>query len=206
MDKDHSLRENLLALTLGSALVSLGVIFFSKVGLLTGGTAGLAIFLTKVSDFSFGQIFFALNLPFYILSVMRMGWRFTVNTFIAVSIVSFAVDHLHHVIEISRIEPFYAALLGGGLIGIGMLVIFRHKMSLGGFNILALYLQERFGTSSGQNSDGARLRHRGDVTVYCGCAPYRSLRSWCHCDQLDFGDEPQTWTIPAKTANGIINT
>ncbi|MCA2471063.1 YitT family protein, partial [Vibrio alginolyticus] len=42
MDKDHSLRENLLALTLGSALVSLGVIFFSKVGLLTGGTAGLA--------------------------------------------------------------------------------------------------------------------------------------------------------------------
>ncbi len=38
MDKDHSLRENLLALTLGSALVSLGVIFFSKVGLLTGGT------------------------------------------------------------------------------------------------------------------------------------------------------------------------
>ncbi len=80
MDKDHSLRENLLALTLGSALVSLGVIFFSKVGLLTGGTAGLAIFLTKVSDFSFGQIFFALNLPFYILSVMRMGWRFTKPT------------------------------------------------------------------------------------------------------------------------------
>ncbi|KOY26324.1 hypothetical protein ACX06_06665 [Vibrio parahaemolyticus] len=146
MDKDHSLRENLLALTLGSALVSLGVIFFSKVGLLTGGTAGLAIFLTKVSDFSFGQIFFALNLPFYILSVMRMGWRFTVNTFIAVSIVSFAVDHLHHVIEISRIEPFYAALLGG----IGMLVIFRHKMSLGGFNILALYLQERFGIRAGK--------------------------------------------------------
>ena len=45
MDKAHSLRENLLALTLGSALVSLGVIFFNKVGLLTGGTAGLACLL-----------------------------------------------------------------------------------------------------------------------------------------------------------------
>ena len=42
MDKDHNLRENLLALILGSALVSLGVIFFNQVGLLTGGTAGLA--------------------------------------------------------------------------------------------------------------------------------------------------------------------
>ena len=150
MDKDHSLRENLLALTLGSALVSLGVIFFSKVGLLTGGTAGLAIFLTKISDFSFGQVFFALNLPFYLLSVLRMGWRFTINTFISVTIVSFAVDHLHHVIEIAHIDPFYAALLGGGLIGIGMLIIFRHKMSLGGFNILALFLQERFGIRAGK--------------------------------------------------------
>lgn len=150
MDKEHSLRENMLALILGSALVSLGVIFFNKVGLLTGGTAGLAIFLTKVSSFSFGQIFFAINLPFYILSVARMGWRFTLNTFIAVTIVSFAVDHLHHVIEIARIDPFYAALLGGGMIGIGMLVIFRHKMSLGGFNILALFLQERFGIRAGK--------------------------------------------------------
>ena len=150
MDKEHSMRENLLALILGSALVSLGVIFFNKVGLLTGGTAGLAIFLTKVSDFSFGQVFFALNLPFYLLSITRMGWRFTLNTFIAVTIVSFAVDHLHHVIEIARIDPFYAALLGGGMIGIGMLVIFRHKMSLGGFNILALFLQTTFGIRSGK--------------------------------------------------------
>ncbi len=150
MDKEHSWRENILALVLGSALVSLGVIFFNKVGLLTGGTAGLAIFLTKVSGFSFGQIFFALNLPFYILSVTRMGWRFTVNTFVAVTIVSLAVDHLHHVIEIARIDPFYAALIGGGMIGIGMLVIFRHKMSLGGFNILALFLQDRFGIRAGK--------------------------------------------------------
>ena len=150
MDKDHSLRENLLALTLSSALVSLGVIFFNKVGLLTGGTAGLAMFLTKVSNFSFGQVFFALNVPFYILSITQMGWRFTINTFIAVSILSLTVDHLHHVIEIAHIDPFYAALIGGGLIGVGMLMIFRHKMSLGGFNILSLFLQERFNIRAGK--------------------------------------------------------
>ncbi|USD43527.1 YitT family protein [Vibrio sp. SCSIO 43135] len=150
MDDNHTIRENMLALILGSALVSLGVIFFNQVGLLTGGTAGLAIFLTKTTSFSFGQIFFALNLPFYILSVTRMGWRFTINTFVAVTIVSLAVDHLYHVIQISSINPFYAAALGGGLIGMGMLVIFRHKMSLGGFNILALFLQERFGIRAGK--------------------------------------------------------
>ncbi|MFA0439544.1 hypothetical protein BCU70_03100 [Vibrio sp. 10N.286.49.C2] len=150
MDKDHSLRENLLALLLGSALVSLGVIFFNQVGLLTGGTAGLAIFITKVTALTFGQVFFAINLPFYLLSATRMGWPFTVNTFIAVSLVSFAVDHLHHVIELAHLDPLYAAMIGGGLIGMGMLVIFRHKMSLGGFNILALYLQDRFGIRAGK--------------------------------------------------------
>ncbi|OLQ95581.1 hypothetical protein BIY21_06320 [Vibrio ponticus] len=150
MDKDHSLYENLLALILGSALVSLGVIFFNQVGLLTGGTAGLAIFITKVTDFSFGQVFFALNLPFYYLSITRMGWRFTINTFVAVAIVSLAVDHLHYVIELKQLHEVYAALIGGGLIGTGMLVIFRHKMSLGGFNILALFLQDRFGIRAGK--------------------------------------------------------
>ncbi|WP_117232590.1 YitT family protein [Vibrio maerlii] len=150
MDNEHSFRENLLALLIGCAMVSLGIIFFNKVGLLTGGTAGLAIFITKVSDFSFGQVFFAINLPFYLLSATRMGWRFTLNTFVAVSLVSFAADYLHHAIEIAYIDPLYAALIGSGLIGTGMLVIFRHKMSLGGFNILALFLQERYGIRAGK--------------------------------------------------------
>ena len=73
MDKDHSLRENLLALTLGSALVSLGVIFFNKVGLLTGGTAGLAIFLTKISDFSFVSHHQVSSSSFAYMSQARSG-------------------------------------------------------------------------------------------------------------------------------------
>ncbi|CAH0528896.1 YitT family protein [Vibrio hippocampi] len=150
MDKDHTVKENLLALTVGSALVSLGVIIFNHVGLLTGGTAGLAIFITKVTSFSFGQVFFALNLPFYFLSITRMGWQFTLNTLIAVSIVSFAVDHLYHAIQFAHLDIVYAALIGGALIGMGVLVIFRHKMSLGGFNILALFIQERYGISAGK--------------------------------------------------------
>ncbi|MGR5118872.1 YitT family protein [Vibrio astriarenae] len=150
MDNEHSLTENLLALILGCALVSLGVHFFNQIGLLTGGTAGLALFVTKISDFSFGQVFFAINLPFYWLSITRMGWRFTLNTFIAVTLVSFMVDNLHHVLDFAVVNSLYGAAIGGSLIGVGMLVIFRHKMSLGGFNILALFLQERFNIRAGK--------------------------------------------------------
>jgi uncharacterized membrane-anchored protein YitT (DUF2179 family) len=33
--------------------------------------------------------------------------------------------------------------------GTGMLILFRHRASLGGFNVLVLYLQERFGWRAG---------------------------------------------------------
>ncbi|MDR9826670.1 YitT family protein [Vibrio sp. FNV 38] len=150
MDNEHSVRENIFALVLGCALVSLGVHIFNQLGLLSGGTAGLALFITKVTDMTFGQVFFVINLPFYILSISRMGWRFTLNTFIAVTLVSLMVDHLSYVISFSHINDVYGAAIGGGLIGVGMLVIFRHKMSLGGFNILSLFLQERYDIRAGK--------------------------------------------------------
>lgn len=150
MDNEHSLVENLLALVTGCALVSLGVALFNQVGLLTGGTAGLALYITKISELSFGQVFFAINLPFYLLSVTRMGWRFTINTFIAVTLVSVMVDYLYLVIDFAMVNALYGAAMGGTLIGMGLLVIFRHRMSLGGFNILALFLQERFNLRAGK--------------------------------------------------------
>ena len=43
-----------------------------------------------------------------------------------------------------------AAILGGLLCGTGMLILFRHRASLGGLNVLVLYLQERFGWRAGK--------------------------------------------------------
>jgi uncharacterized membrane-anchored protein YitT (DUF2179 family) len=40
-------------------------------------------------------------------------------------------------------------VLGGLLIGMGMLALFRHRASLGGVGIVALYLQDRFGWRAG---------------------------------------------------------
>ena len=81
---------------------------------------------------------------------MRMGWRFTVKTFCAVALVSLMSELHGTFIEIGRLQPFYAAIIGGLLLGMGFLVLFRHQASLGGINILALYLQDRFGFKAGK--------------------------------------------------------
>ena len=146
----HTYFEDLFALISGTAFVALGLFLFNQQGLLTGGTAGIALLLTHVTDLSFGQIFFAINLPFYWLAWKQMGWRFCLNTFISVFTVSLMVDNAHLVIALERIDTLTAALLGGFLMGMGMLILFRHKSSLGGLGIMALFLQARYGIRAGK--------------------------------------------------------
>jgi uncharacterized membrane-anchored protein YitT (DUF2179 family) len=146
----HNLFEDVLAIFTGTLLVSLGVALFNQAGLFTGGTAGLAFLIHYASDYSFGSIFFVLNLPFYWLAWKRMGWRFTLKTFISVGLVS-VMSGLHpKMVQLSQLTPFYVALIGGSLMGVGFIVLFRHQASLGGINILTLYLQEKHGLRAGK--------------------------------------------------------
>ena len=64
----------------GTLLTSLGITLYSKAMLATGGVTGLALLLQYATKFSFGTIFFVINLPFYYLAIRRMGWPFTIRT------------------------------------------------------------------------------------------------------------------------------
>lgn len=146
----HSLKENIIAILTGTFIVSQGVFFLQQANLLTGGTAGLALLVSQLVDLSFGQLYFLLNTPFYLMAWFRMGKGFAITSVISGGLVSVITDNLHYVLEISRLEPLYCAVIGGLLMGLGMLILFRHQTSLGGFNVLVLYLQEKFGLSAGK--------------------------------------------------------
>jgi uncharacterized membrane-anchored protein YitT (DUF2179 family) len=145
----HKLHEDLFAMLIGTMLVSLGIVFYSRATLSTGSTAGLALLLQYATRIPFGWLFFAINLPFYVLAVLRMGWPFAIKTFVCVGLVSLFSANLPAWLAISDIHPLFAALVGGGLIGLGILSLFRHKASVGGINILALYLQDNFNIRAG---------------------------------------------------------
>ncbi len=145
----HSVLEDLQAILTAAGFISLGLRFLSQAGLLSGGTSGVALLLARVTPLTFGQLFVLLNLPFFWLGVRQMGWRFTGKTFAAIGLVSLATDWLRLVLRIEWIHPLYAAVLGGALMGIGLLILFRHRACLGGLNILAIWLQERRGVRAG---------------------------------------------------------
>jgi uncharacterized membrane-anchored protein YitT (DUF2179 family) len=146
----HRFYEDVIAILTGTLLVSLGVTLFKQAGLLTGGTAGLAFLIYYASGLSFGLIFFLINLPFYFLAWKRMGARFTIKTFCSVLLVSVMTELHPKMMMLSEVTPFYVAIIGGLLMGVGFIVLFRHQASLGGINILALYLQDKYGIRAGK--------------------------------------------------------
>lgn len=146
----HSIIEDILAIVTGTLLVSLGVALFKQAGLFTGGTAGISFLMHYATGISFGVIFFLINLPFYWFAWKRLGWRFTIKTFCAVALVSIFSDLHSQMLQLGDIPALYSALIGSSVMGVGFIVLFRHQASLGGFNILALYLQEKYGIRAGK--------------------------------------------------------
>lgn len=150
ISKRHSAFEDLQALLIGSLFVALSVMLLRQTGLITGGTAGLAFIGHYLSGLPFGWVFFTLNLPFYLFAWRAMGWVFTIKTFIAISLLSLYSEWLPRLIHIDHLQPMFAAVLAGLLAGAGLLMLIRHRASLGGLGVLALWLQERFGWRAGK--------------------------------------------------------
>lgn len=146
----HSLADDIQGLTIAAAVSALGMSIFAAGGMMLGGMAGVSLLLHYATGWPFGVLFVLVNLPFYLLSMRRMGWEFTLKTFIAVGITGFVADMLPRLAEFAFITPVYSAVFGGALVGMGILSFIRHRASLGGLGILAVYLQQRRGWSAGK--------------------------------------------------------
>jgi uncharacterized membrane-anchored protein YitT (DUF2179 family) len=145
----HNLLEDFQALVIGTLFASLGLVFFKNTGLTIGGTVGLAILGNHATSISFSLLFFVINIPFYFLAWKKMGWCFTLKTIVAIGLITIFSKMLPNWIILQNINSVFSAVTGGLLIGIGFIVLFQHRMSLGGFNILVLWCQERFGWRAG---------------------------------------------------------
>jgi uncharacterized membrane-anchored protein YitT (DUF2179 family) len=105
--------------------------------------------LHYATGWNFSLVFFAINLPFYALAWRRMGPVFALKTLAAVGLLAVLVEALPHWLGIQRVATPFASAMGGLLVGAGMLVLFRHRASLGGLTVLVLYLQETRGWRAG---------------------------------------------------------
>ena len=145
----HTRLEDALGILTGTFLASLGLFLLQASGAVTGGAAGLSLLLDHTSPLPLGVLLALVNLPFVALAVRRKGWSFTLRSAVSVGLLSgFAVLHP---VAVSSVElaPAYGVLVGNLAAGVGILVLFRHGSSLGGFAVVALLAQERLGWPAG---------------------------------------------------------
>ena len=147
--KTHSLLEDAQGLAFGTTMAAFGIVILTHLGLITGQTAGLAVLISYATGWSFGAVFFAINIPFYILGYRRMGLAFTIKTFAAVALLSVLSVFIGGWVSFATLNPIFGAILFGFISGAALLAIFRHGASLGGIGILALLMQDRTGFRAG---------------------------------------------------------
>lgn len=145
----HTKLEDAQAFTLGTAMCALGITMLTHLGLITGQTAGLAVLLSYVTGWSFGAVFFVVNLPFYWLGWVRLGPVFVVKSLICVTLLSLMSAFFPDLIRFDALNPLLGAALIGAVTGLGLIVLFRHGASLGGIGVLGLVIQDRTGFRAG---------------------------------------------------------
>src|SRR5690606_11892776 len=89
------------------------------------------------------------NVPFLALGVWQRGLAFGVRTLVAIALVGAWTEVHPRIVDLAGLPSLYAALTGNLLVGISMLILFRHNASMGGLNTLALLAQDRFGWPAG---------------------------------------------------------
>lgn len=137
------LRKTLYVI-LGCFIVCIGVILLQHSHLVTGGTTGIALGVSYFFNIPFSIALMVVSIPFYLLSIFSNGMEFyPLHLFCCPSAFFYVREwNINGFLTLTIIPEYVGAVLGGGLLGFGLSILFLNGSSLGGVNVLVLYLQD----------------------------------------------------------------
>lgn len=137
-----------LVITLGCILYSAGVtLFLDANNLAAGGVTGISIIISHLSGIDTGILIIIINIPIMILGAIFFGKQFAISTIYSTLISSLLIEAWKY--ALASYIPFtenilLSALIGGGLFGLGMGLVFRMGSSTGGTDIIVKILRKKF--------------------------------------------------------------
>lgn len=148
--------KNLGLIFLGSLVFAVGLQgLVIPHGFLSGGVVGTALIVQYlVPVLPMGPVYFVLNLPLLLLGWFTVSRRFMVYSIAGMALFSLACT-LVQPPPFDIQDPILATLLAGVICGVGSGLILRSLGSAGGLDILAVYLNRRFGFRLGTVFFGA---------------------------------------------------
>ena len=161
--------EKVSASLLYGLLSSIAVNFFFQPGhVYSSGATGLAQVLSALSVRTLGfeipvsLTFYAINIPLLILAWYKIGHKFTIFTFITVTMSSLFIQAMPHVTLTE--DPLINAIFGGLVMGTGIGFGLKSRISSGGTDIVSLTIRKKTGRDVGNIS----LIVNGIIMIFAG--------------------------------------
>jgi uncharacterized membrane-anchored protein YitT (DUF2179 family) len=136
----HQIRNEILSfisLILGCLIIALGMnLFLIPNKIVAGGLSGIGTVLYYLFNLPVGMSVLVMNVPLFLLSWKVLGRSFGVKTLIATILLSVFIDATAFLDVLTR-DLLLASLVGGGLTGLGLGLIFREDASTGGTDLAA---------------------------------------------------------------------
>ncbi len=169
----------------GACVVALSINYFIVPNrIVDGGVTGIAILLHYLVGLPTGWLVLALNIPVFVLGYHAMGRHFLFLSGLGVAVLALALELSTGVAPVTH-NLLLATIYGGVLTGVGMGVIFRSQGSLGGTDIVALIIKNRFSINVGQVLLGfdviiflmsGLLLHKPDLAMYAAIYMFIATR------------------------------
>lgn len=141
----HTPLEDAFSLFIGCIFVATGLAILHAAGLVAGGMSGAALLVSQIVPLPPGVLLALLNAPFILLGWHAIGPLFALRTVLASLGIAGISVVAAETVRLGIDSPLVAAIAGGALLGEGILLLLRHGTGLGGFGVLAIWLNRKFG-------------------------------------------------------------
>lgn len=165
--------DSIIAIIIGTAIMGFGINSFNIPNhLAEGGITGISILIKLLFPaVDQGIVFFALNIPLFILGWKILGRTSFIYTILGTVSLSVFLSVFDGVLPLPMDDRLLASLYAGVAVGIGLGIIFRYGGTTGGVDIIARMLQKYWGVSMG------RTLFFSDILVICASLIYLNLES-----------------------------
>ena len=127
----------------------MGAFLLNTARITTGGTVGLSLVFSHFASVPYGVMSIAISLPLFLFGWRMMGAAFIIKSLGVTMMTAAIVAAMAHWITVTKVEPAFAALAGGTIVGMGALAAARHGAAAGGMLVVVLWLQRRFCINAG---------------------------------------------------------
>lgn len=118
-------------------------LFLDPNNLAPGGVSGISIILNRLIPISTGNLILLINIPILLLGLWKFGFKLILSTLYCTVLSSMLTNVLSGYGAVTK-DPLLAALVGAGLVAVGLGGVFKAGATTGGTDIIIKLLRLRY--------------------------------------------------------------